>query len=231
MMKRTIAVVIMIFMVAVTSGHTEPEQDINAIVDKIQDKYEKINEFQAEFEQEAEVAALDTTEKASGKVWFKKPGKMRWDYRKPYEDQIVSDGENIWYYNSQEQQVMKSSLEHLNSETSSTTLISGLGQLEKLFDAEFANDKNINTSDENYLISLSPKENLGSDEPYDKIIISVDRKDSMVKEIYLFDPFGNKTKITLSGFKINKGISDSLFDYSPPKGAELVDTTASGKNP
>lgn len=231
MIKRTIAVFIMIFMVAVTSGHTEPEQDINAIVEKIQDKYEKINEFQAEFVQEAEVAALDTTEKASGKVWFKKPGRMRWDYRKPHEDQIVSDGENIWYYNSQEQQVMKSSLEHLNSETSSTTLISGLGQLEKLFDAEFANDKNINTSDDNYLISLSPKERLGSDEPYDKIIISVDKKDFMVKEIYLFDPFGNKTKITLSHFKINKGISDSLFDYSPPKGAELVDTTGSGNNP
>lgn len=229
-MKRKIAIIFtLIFGIAVTAS-AKQQEDINEVVDRIQKKYEKIDKFYADFDQEAEVRALDTVEKASGKVWFKKPGKMRWDYKRPTNDQIVSDGKTIWYYNEQEKQVMKSSLEKLNEESNSTTLISGLGKVKELFNASYASENSIQNSPESYLIELTPKESdSGNEEPYNRIIISVDKDDTLVREIYLFDPFGNKTKITLNNFRINKDISDSVFKFSPPNGAEVVDMSATGQ--
>lgn len=227
-MKNRIAVIFtMLFFVCISPVQAKQTEDISEVVDKIQKKYEKIDEFHAEFDQEAEVKALDTVEKASGKVWFKKPGKMRWNYSNPNNDEIVSDGKTIWYYNEQEKQVMKSSLEKLNRETNSTTLISGLGKIKEIFHAKYAARDDISTSPESYLIELTPKENdKESEEPYNKIIIAVNKQNTLVDRIYLFDPFGNKTKITLNNFSINKNISDSVFKFSPPKGAEVIDMPA-----
>lgn len=227
MIKNIITAMVLTVCFSVSAAHADKKEDIDTVVTEIQDRYEKVDSFYAEFDQEAEVRALDTVEKANGKVWFKNPGKMRWDYSKPNNDVIVSDGEYIWYYNEQESQVMKSSLEKLNQESNSTTLISGLGQIKKLFNAKYSTDDDINASSGNYLIELTPKDNgEDSNEPYNRIIISVNKKDSLVNEIYLFDPFGNKTKITLSNFRINKDISDSHFSYTPPRGTEIVDMSS-----
>ena len=223
MLNKLIIVITLIFSL---SGIAEAKnaENIDTVITKIQEKYEKIERFQATFSQEAEVRALDTVEKANGKVWFEEPGKMRWNYLNPTKDEIVSDGENLWYYNQQENQVMKTSLEKLSQESNSTTLISGLGQLKKLFNAKYASEDDIQESPGSYLIQLTPKENdSNSEEPYNKIIISVDKKDMLVDEIYLFDPFGNKTRITLNDFRINKKISDSVFSFTPPKGSEVVE--------
>lgn len=199
------------------------QPDIDEVIKQIQTRYEKITNFHAKFEQEAEVRALDTVEKASGEVWFKKPGKMRWDYHKPAKDIIVSDGEDLWYYLEEENQAVKSSLSHLGQETNTTSLLSGLENISSVFTAEFVDRDDIKTTDGAYLIELTPaSENTYGDNSYDKVIISVDKEDLMVNTIYLFDPFGNRTKITLSEFTTEKEISDSRFKFTPPKNAEIV---------
>ncbi|MGH7791283.1 MAG: LolA family protein, partial [Thermodesulfobacteriota bacterium] len=74
----------------------------------------------------------------------------------------------------------------------------------------------------NYLIDLTPKENT-DEEDYNKVTISVD-KTMLVKTIYLYDPFGNLTRVRLENIEINKGIPDSLFKFEVPKGAEIIKT-------
>ncbi|MCL4245947.1 MAG: outer membrane lipoprotein chaperone LolA, partial [Candidatus Dadabacteria bacterium] len=83
---------------------------LDSVVDRIQKKYEHISDFHADFSQEAEVKALNKVQKAEGEVWFKKPGKMRWNYHTPAQDEIVSDGNTLWYYSQEEKQVIESPL-------------------------------------------------------------------------------------------------------------------------
>jgi len=194
--------------------------NLDSVLNQVQSTYERVNDFHARFTQEATVRALNQVQKADGEVWLKKPGKMRWNYYGPDKQEIVSDGITMWFYNHQEKQVVESSLADVMDNPTTTTLLSGLGNIKKQFNARFSD---VAFPDENgsYLVDLTPKENRG-DEEYNKVTIAVDKKSMFVKTIYLYDPFGNLTKVRLQDIKINKGISDSLFDFKVPKGVELI---------
>ena len=60
------------------------------------------------------------------------------------------------------------------------------------------------------------------DDEYNKVTISVDKKDMIVNTIYLYDPFGNLTTVKLSDIKTNGDVSDSLFDFKIPAGVDVV---------
>jgi len=142
---------------------------------------------------------------------------MRWNYDTPNKDQIVSDGKTLWFYDEDEEQVIETPLAQVSETQSTTTLLSGLGNIKKLFNASFAEPGEINPNG-GYLVDLVPK----GDEEYNKVTISVDKKDMMVNTIFLYDPFGNLTTIKLADIKTDTGVSDSLFDFKAPDGTEVV---------
>ena len=201
-----------------SAGFSEQTEDLDTVLDKIQNKYEKINDFHADFTQEANVKALNKVQKAEGEVWFKKPGMMRWNYYRPAKDEIVSDGKTLWYYNEEEMQVIQSPLNQVSETETTTTLLSGLGKIKELFKASFSESKEFQ-SNGNYLIDLRPKED---EEDYNKVTVSVDKNSMIVNTIYLYDPFGNLTKVILEDIELNGGVSDSLFSFSVPEGVEII---------
>jgi len=208
-----------IIFFALTQIVSPQENDnLEAIIDQIQQKYEKINDFNSKFTQEATVRALNQVQKANGEVWFKKPGKMRWNYYRPTKDQIVSDGITLWIYNEEENQVIESSLSEVMDTQATTTLLSGLGNLKELFNPSFSKDHQFKEN-ESHLIDLLPK---GGGEEYSKWTVAVDKKSLLVETIYLYDPFGNLTIIRLRDILTNKGVPDSKFKFNVPKGAEIV---------
>ena len=202
-------------------AYSDQSTQVDFIVDKLQKRYESIDDFHADFVQEAEVRALNKTQKAFGEVWFKKPGKMRWNYYSPTKDTIVSDGNNLWYYIEQENQVLESNLKDLNGgDTSSTTLLSGLGKIKELFKVKLINDPALQSKN-GHLLELIPID-VDEDEIKNKILINVNKSNSLVNTIYLFDPFGNQTKVSLIKTEVNKKISNKTFEFKTPKGAEIV---------
>lgn len=213
MSKKILTICLLLFVLSI---EVYAEENLSAVIDGIQNKYEQINNFQALFTQESEVKALNKTQLAEGEVWFKKPGKMRWNYNTPNKDQIVSDGKTLWFYDEEEKQVIETPITQVSETQSTTTLLSGLGNIKQLFDASFSDAENIIPNGA-YLVDLVPK----GDEEYNKVTIAVD-KDMMVNKIYLYDPFGNLTTVKLADIKTNGGVSDSLFDFKAPEGAEVV---------
>ena len=215
MSKKIYTLLLILFLFTVPSG--AQDKDLESVIDGIQKKYEQINNFQALFAQESEVKALNKTQFAEGEVWFKKPGKMRWNYNAPNKDQIVSDGKTLWFYDEDEEQVVETPLVQVSETQSTTTLLSGLGNIKELFDASFAETKNMNPNG-GYLVDLVPK----GDEEYNKVTILVGEKDMMVNTIFLYDPFGNLTTVKLADIKIDTTVSDSLFNFKAPEGTEVV---------
>jgi len=214
MSKKLFTICLLLFVLSI---EVHAEENLNAVIDGIQKKYEQINNFQALFTQESEVKALNKTQLAQGEVWFKKPGKMRWNYNSPNKDQIVSDGKTLWFYDEEEEQVIETPLAQVSETQSTTTLLSGLGNIKQLFNASFAESVGINPNG-SYLVDLVPK----GDEEYNKVTISVNKTDMMVNTLYLYDPFGNLTTVKLADIKVDGGVSDSLFNFKTPDGAEVV---------
>lgn len=215
MSKKIFTLLLILFVSAVQAS--AQDNNLDSVVDGIQKKYEQINNFQALFTQTSEVKALNKTQNAEGEVWFKKPGKMRWNYNTPNKDQIVSDGKTLWFYDEDEEQVIETPLGQVSETQSTTTLLSGLGNIKKIFDASFAEPGNIDSND-GYLVDLVPK----GEEDYNKVTISVNKNDMMVNTIYLYDAFGNLTTVTLKDIKTDTKVADSLFNFITPEGTEVV---------
>jgi outer membrane lipoprotein carrier protein len=215
-------ILILVVLFAVQNTARGEDKNLNSILDQVQSTYERVNDFHAKFTQEATIRSLNQVQRADGEVWLKKPGKMRWNYYRPNKEEIVSDGSKIWFYNQEEKQVVESSLIEVMDTPTTTTLLSGLGNIKEQFNARFSASA-FPDQDGSYLVDLLPRDD-SAEEEYNRVTIAVNKKSMLVNTIYLYDPFGNLTKVNLYDIKINKGVSDSLFNFKVPKGVELIKT-------
>jgi outer membrane lipoprotein-sorting protein len=84
--------------------------DAELVLDGLQKRYESTVDFMADFRQETELKTLNRMIEASGKVYFRRPGKMLWRYQDPKGQLILADGEYLYYYQPEQKQVIKSRL-------------------------------------------------------------------------------------------------------------------------
>lgn len=191
-------------------------QDPSTVVSGIQKKYASINDLSSPFTQVTRIKDLDEKIASSGKVWFKKPGMMKWQYEEPWKDAIVSDGKKVWYFDSRENQVTEMEIESVWADSlGSYTIISILEDLDRLFDVR----PGAGSTDErgNVLLDLKQK----NQEQSKQVTIAVDPKTYMLREIIIGDIFGNTTVIKLGTAEVNLGIPDLFFRFKKPKEARM----------
>ncbi len=191
---------------------------LDEIVDRVQKKYNGISDYRADFLQEAEVRALGRTQKASGEVWLKRPDKMKWVFQGPTKEVYISDGNKVLYYNERDNQLLETTFAGINGNTDPMMLLSGLGEIRKLYKIRFADDKGLRVKNTD-LLELIPD---GASDNKSRIFINVNRSSSLVDTIHLFDPFGNQTRISLSEVRTNTDIPDGVFAFKSPKGTEVI---------
>lgn len=188
------------------------EDDAATVVSKLQSKYESITSIRAEFTQEVSSKGMPAM-KSEGKVWLKKPGKMRWEYKKPAKDLIVSDGKTIWLFQPDLKQVIERPAS-MSASSMATDFLSGIGNVEKEFDVKLAALESVN-----HVLILTPKQEQSG---LKKLILEVGKENSIVEKTVITDHFGNQTAVTFTNIKLNASIKDSLFKYTPPRGAAIV---------
>ena len=189
------------------------------VAKRIQKFYKKTEDFQSDFKQIYTDVAAGEKKKNWGKVYFKKPGKMRWDYYNSDElgkrkKTLVSDGKVFWVYELEFQQVFKQCLADSKLPTSLKFLM-GQGDLLKDFDVSFSDD----STEKNPELVLEPKEPTPK---YKKVHFQVDPETFQVDKTTVFDPYGNTNEIHFQSTKLNKNLPDSGFEFEPPKGARLL---------
>jgi outer membrane lipoprotein carrier protein len=188
-----------------------------ALAERIQGFYSNTRDFQANFVQTYHDLAAGSSKVSRGKVYIKKPGRMRWDYTKKdgKPDKLyVSDGTDFWVYEYDFQQVFKQCLKNSQLKTSLAFLM-GEGNLLKEFDVRFATD----SSKAKPKLRLKPKEPTAK---YKELEFTVDPETYQVTRTILFDPYGNMNEIVFSKPLVNKNLPDSGFDFKPPKGARVL---------
>lgn len=199
------------------AAHSASTQDATAVVSNIQKKYASINDLSSTFTQETRIKDLEEKISSSGKVWFKKPGMMKWQYEEPWKDTIVSDGKKVWYFDSQENQVAETEFDSVwAGSLGSYTVISILEDLDRLFDVRMGAGSTDKQG--NILLDLKQKEQ----EQTKQVTIAVDPKTYTLRRIIIGDLFGNTTVIKLGTAEVNLGIPDSFFTFDKPKGAGTV---------
>jgi outer membrane lipoprotein carrier protein len=198
------------------------------LLNEIQDRYEKTNDFEANFIQEYIGKVMRQPNKGEGKVYFKKKGMMRWDYTVPTQ-KLISDGHTLWYYQPEEKQVLVSDVSRVLKEKTPLAFLAGEGNLGRDFKLLNLNES-VSQKEDNYVVELAPKEPLAT---LSKLILTVDKKSYTVLQADVFDGLGNVTRTRFIEIKTNVGLSNSFFHFTIPPGTEIIkmqeSTTPSGR--
>src|SRR3989304_5117273 len=187
------------------------------VLNEIQNRYEKTNDFEASFIQEYIGKGVRQSNRGEGKVYFKKKGMMRWDYTAPNQ-KFVSDGHTLWYYQPDEKQVLVSDVSSVLKERTPLAFLAGEGNLSR--DFNFLNlNESVSGKEDNYVIELAPKEPMGT---LSKLVLTADKKTYTVLQADVLDGLGNLTRTRFLNIKTNVGVSQSLFQFVPPPGPEVI---------
>ena len=106
--------------------------DVKALVDRVQAFYEKTQDFTADFKQDYTYKVFKRTQTSSGKVTFKKPALMRWEYEKPSPKTFVLAGDRVFAHDPEAKLLTRAAL-NTNQLSASVTFLFGIGKLENEF--------------------------------------------------------------------------------------------------
>jgi len=184
------------------------------VVQKLQQRYDATRDLQADVVQEMEISSFGRKLTSKGKVYFKRPGRMRWDMSDGQRQTIVADGTFIWLYQPSEQQVYKAPFGQAFQSTTPVSFLTGIGRISD--DFSVAPD-----GEEGPLLFLRLVPRAG--EGIGVLRLGVDRKTYDILSAEVRDPMGNLTRLQFSDLKRDKGVDDDLFVFHIPQGAEVVE--------
>lgn len=183
---------------------------------KVEQTYEGFHTLEASFVQESRVAALGgRTRRKEGRIFFSKPGHMRWEYERPEPQLIIADGVNLWYYRPEKKQVIVRALDGAFNSQTPLLFLFGEGKLAEEFTWE---DQEAGPGDL-YVLNLTPKR-----ETPDLVGLKIEvrAEDFTVAATVLRDAFGNETRLEFDDEKVNGHLDDGLFVFEPPADAEVL---------
>jgi len=206
---------LIIFALCLDQSFAAEGKNADAIVDSLQKNYEATVDFVADFRQETEVKTLNRNLKASGQVSFKRPGKMFWRYEEPKGQFVLADGKYLYFYQPEQNQIIKSPLKNAFRSDIPLSFLLGIGNLKKDFNAVLKA-----TEESQYILRLEPKGESGG---FSEILLGVAKNSSDILWVSVRDATNNLTTIRLSGMRKGVGLKDSLFRLEVPKGVDVVE--------
>jgi outer membrane lipoprotein carrier protein len=212
---------------SVTAQQSKP-LDAGVVVGLVQSFYDQTKTLQAEFEQTRYTRLYDRYDRATGKVVFKKPGMMRWDYAQPNGQVFVSNGERLLIYQPPEEgekhgQLIERALGE-DQLPSAFSFLTGSGNLEKDFEVRLLEHDNEKFKD-GYVLQLIPRKLTPNYEQlvfYVRTLTNDGKRAGIVQRVLIIDSAGNRNRFDFSKIKFNRDVPDKRFSYRPPKGTEKV---------
>ncbi len=150
-------------------------------------------------------------QQASGEFAIARPGKFRWSVDKPYQQLLVGDGERVWIYDPDLNQVVKRRNDQALGSTPAA-LLAGRDDVERAF-----NWRDLPAADGLDWLGATPKD---KESAFSDIRLGFDATGLAALEI--LDNFGQHTRIQLTGLERNPKLPPDLFRFTPPQGADVV---------
>ena len=171
----------------------------------------RVHSLKADFTQVVLDANLQTVKQSSGTLAIKRPNRFRWDYAGPNKEIIDADGTRVWMYDVELQQVTVKPLTGTLA-ASPAVLLAGSNDVQQNFTV-----KNLGAKNGLEWVGITPKI---KDTDFDSVRLGF--RGDMVAAMELKDALGNLTRITFSHVQVNPALPDSLFRFTPPRGADVI---------
>jgi outer membrane lipoprotein carrier protein len=148
---------------------------------------------------------------SSGSFEFSRPNRFRFNYAKPFEQVIVGDGQKVWIYDADLNQVSARKFTQALGETPAALLAGG--SMEK--DFTLANQPPKDGLD---WVLATPKT---KDGPFQSVRVGFKAKDLAAIEIT--DSFGQRSMLVFNQMTSNATMTPESFKFVVPKGADVIE--------
>ncbi len=170
----------------------------------------------------------------SGKVYFSRPGRMRWDYEAPEPKLFVSDGKTLWFYVPADRTATRESVKQSEDWRTPLALLTGKANLSRLCSrVEFADSASAHPG--NVLLRCWPRgekaPSAGSSAPgpmsesagnFIQVLLEVEPSSGQLSDVRVLQPGGIEVEFRFGDWQENQPLPASLFGFSPPKGVAIV---------
>ncbi len=213
-----------ILMLVLLGGMQELEaaaESTNLTVDHILDRVEKKyadSKFSADFIQKSTIKAMQITDLATGKLYIKYPGMMRWEYEKPDRQIIITDADKLWIYRPEDNQVMTGNAPTFFRDGKGASFLSDIRLIRQKFDISLEQGKQ-GQSDLFYHLKLIPLEKTLD---ISTIRLMVSRQTFNVLQVTTLNFYGDETRIDLINSAFGVDLEDSLFSFKIPEGVDVL---------
>lgn len=180
-------------------------------IDQLHQFLQGTRTLKAEFAQSVVSKSGRKPQLSSGLLAISRPGKLRWEILKPYPQLVVGDGEKIWIYDPELQQVTVRQAGQAVS-GSPAALLAGSNELEKNFSL-----KEVGEAEGMTWVEATPK---AGDSGFEKVRLGLVGSD--LKAMELQDSFGQTTHIRFSRLERNPALPAATFKFTPPAGVDVV---------
>ena len=165
----------------------------------------------AAFEQKVYGREGKLIQESKGAFVFQRPGRFRWSYAEPVDQLIVGDGERVWIYDRDLNQVTVRKLSRALGSTPAA-LLAGAADVETAFELKDAGQR-----DGMEWLEARPKERDAGFE-----LIRMGFGPAGVQAMELVDHFGHTTRLRFSNLRRNPKVDAAEFRFEPPKGADVL---------
>lgn len=196
---------LVLLTLASTGAHASARAQLDAFSGGIQG-------LSATFEQRVYDSDNALRETSSGDVQLQAPRQFRWEYRQPFVQQLVADGDHIWIYEPDMEQVTVRQ-QSLEEHSSPLAMLIDPAELER----QFTVTEDGQSEGLSWLL-LTPKK--PEEAPFDRARLGFNPQG--LARMELFDGLGQRTLMQFSGWKRNPEFAAGTFSFVPPAGVDVV---------
>jgi len=172
------------------------------------------SQFSADFLQESTIKAMEITDFASGRIYVRYPGMMRWEYEKPEPQVIITDGHKLWIHRPLDNQVMTGNAPVFFRDGKGASFLSDI----RLVRQKFTITLHPPEGEYLYELRLVPREKTLN---ISQIRLYVVPRAFTIARIVTLNDYGDDTRIDIVNPQFNVELDPALFKFDIPKGADV----------
>ncbi|WP_447528174.1 outer membrane lipoprotein chaperone LolA [Vreelandella sp. TE19] len=192
-------------------GFASPLALADDAAERLTERLEPLESYQASFEQQISGSGGERLQQARGEMWLSRPGMLRWEVEAPYAQVVVSDGDEVYLYDPDLEQVTVQAMDNRVSHTPALLLSGSTVDLTESYDVFYEQEGGED------IFTLIPTSN---DTLFEEL--SMVFEGETLTELLMTDSTGQRTAIAFNNVVQNGRIDTSLFDFEIPEGTDVI---------
>ncbi|SFU40204.1 outer membrane lipoprotein chaperone LolA [Halomonas korlensis] len=203
-MNKPLAVLAMTFAMPLAAFASEGAERLTLML-------EPLKTYSADFEQQILDGSGQRLQEASGRIWLSRPGRFRWEVDAPYQQLVVSDGEEVIVYDPDLEQATVRELDHRVTHTPALLLSGSADELTESYTVSRSQRGNAES------FTLMPRD---PDTLFEELEMTF--YGEQLGQLQMTDSTGQRTAIEFNEVEQNSDIADSRFQFEIPEGTDVI---------